>query len=537
MYGYVYAPAASWPQRKCELKQKAAANGKSIADKHAEIVRQFQQIANTKAQLGLSSESIAKLESAFFSTYKKATSGYWGGGLWDGFYRYASNPSRQGLYFLVGEQLRDRDIESLTPSARRFSMILGHLADALRKEDEIMRKCGEMIARSTSLRNATFEDIDAERAEYAQIGAACMDVLAEIEQCLDAARETTRRGAKEVWPEKKHFGKRFAISAALYCMAGGIAIAGLIASSGTLAVVGVVLTMVIRVVSLGSIRGFDRERGWKSIESLLASTKQLIETEGATMKTYLDISDRRAALAREDRVWDLLTDLRTQTRGLNGRVSAMAEQVSSVVSGMDSLRDNVGQRFDAMEQRFGAVEQRFGAVEQQFGAVEQRFGAVEQRFGAVEQRFGAVEQRVGAVEQRFGAVEQRLGAVEERFGAVEERFGAVEERLGAVEERFGAVEERFGTVGERFGAMEQRFETMEVGMETALTTGFSGVESKLDDFRSDLQRLSRVQEAMSARLAMAMPATYPAQAARSNRPMPERANSWSPYTHSSARRV
>ncbi|VVE52606.1 hypothetical protein PCO31111_04830 [Pandoraea communis] len=437
MYGYVYAPAAPWSQGKCELKQKAATSGKSIAEKHEEIVRQFQQIANTKAQLGLSSESITRLESAFASTYKKATSGYWGGGLWDGFYRYTSNPSRQGLYFLMGEQLHDRDIDSLTPSARRFSMILGHLADALRKEEEILRKCGEMVERSTALRSATFEDADAQRAEYTKIGAECMDVLAEVEQCLNAARETIRCGSKEVWPERKHFGKRFAMSAVLYCIAGGLAIAALIASSGTLAIVGVVLAIVIRVVSLGSIRGFDRERGWKSVESLLASTKQLIETEGATMKTYLDISDRRAALAREDMMWNLLQDVRTQTQGTDARVSAMAEQMSGVVSSVDSLRGDVR----------------------------------------------ALQGTVDALQSDVGRQSQALNTTQE-----------------------------------------------------TLVSGFSGVERKLDDFRSDLQRLSRLQEVTSMRSAMVALSTFPTgDASYRNRQMPERANSWSPYTHAGAR--
>lgn len=433
MYGYVYAPAASWPQETCKLKRKATTSGPSIADKHAEIVRQFQRIANTKAQLGLSNESITRLESAFFSTYRKATSGYWGGGLWDGFYRYTSNPHRHGLYALVGEQVHDRDMDSLTPSARRFSMILGQLAEALRREEEILRKCGEMTARSTALASATFEDIDRERAEYAKIGADCLEVLAEVEQCLDAARETIRRGAKEVWPDRKHFGKRFAISGVLYGIAGGIAIAGLIVSSGTLAVVAVALTMVIRIVSLGSIRGFDRERGWKSVESLLANTKQFIETEGATMKTSLYISNQRAALAREDRVWEMLTDLRSQASGLNGQVSAMAQQINGVVSRMDSLRDN-------MDQRFLAVD--------------------------------------------------------------------------------------------------QRFDTMESGMNATLAAGFSSMDSKLEDFRRDLQRLSRSQEAASTRSTMVALSRFPTgEAPNDSRPPPERANSWSPYTHAGARRA
>lgn len=433
MHGYVFAPAAAtWPQRKCELKRAAVTGDKSIAEKHAEIVQQFQQIANTKAQLGMNCDAISHLESAFLSTYKKATSGYWGGGLWDGFYRYASNSSRQGLYFLVGEQLHDRNIERLTPSARRFSMILGHLADALRQEEEIVRKCGEMAARSESLRNATFEDIDAERAEYAKIGTAFMDALADIEQCLAAVRETIRRGSKEVWPDQKHFGKRFAISAALYCVAGGIAIAALITSSGVLAVVGLALTMLIRAVSLGSIRGFDRERGWKSIESLLASTKQLIETEGTTMRTYLDMSDRRAALAREDMVWDLLKDMRTQARHLNGRVNTMAEQVASVASGMDSLQ---------------------------------------------------------------------------------------------------------GTVGSLQSDVGQQSRALNTAQDT-LATGFSDVQRKLDDFKRDLQRLSNLHETASARSTLVALSAFPAaEVPRSNRTMPERAHSWSPYTHGSARRA
>jgi archaellum component FlaC len=540
MYGYVYAPAAAtWPQSKCELKRGAAADGKSIAEKHAEIVQQFQRIANTKAQLGLSGESITKLESAFFSTYKKATSGYWGGGLWDGCYRYGSNRHRQGLYFLVAEQLNDRNIDRLTPSARRFSLILGHLAQALRKEEEILRKCAEMTVRSTALRRMTFEDIDAERAEYAKIGAECADVLAEIEQCLASVRETIGRGSKEVWPEKKHYGKRFAISALLYGVAGGIAIAALLVSSGVLVIVGLALTMVIRAVSLGSIRGFDRERGWKSIESLLASTKQLIETEGATMRAYLDISDRRAALAREDMVWNMLKDMRTQTSDLNGRVNTMAEQVRSVASGVDSLTGDVrlqsralgafGQRLDSLQEGFEHQSRTIGSIQEGVEQQSRTMGSIQK---SVEQQSRKVSSLQESVEQQSRAMGSIRDSVEQQSRTMNSLQESVAQQARAMDALRGNVAEQSRTIGSLQGNVEQQSRAQE-----ALTKRFSGVESKIDDFRRDLQRLSRVPEAARAQLALPMPATFAPQAPDPSRQAPQRANSWSPYVHGNARRV
>jgi uncharacterized protein (DUF3084 family) len=143
-----------------------------------------------------------------------------------------------------------------------------------------------------------------------------------------------------------------------------------------------------------------------------------------------------------------------------------------------------------------------------------------------------MDRRFDAVDQRFETMDRRFDAVDQRFETMDRRFDAVDQRFETMDRRFDAVDQRFEAMDRRFDAVDQRVETMEGGLNTTLATGFSGVERKLEDFRRDLQRLSRMQEVASTRSALVALSRLPAgEVTPRGRPVPERANSWSPYTH------
>ncbi|WP_150553526.1 hypothetical protein [Pandoraea soli] len=508
MYRYGFAPGAgSWPQPKCARRREAVTYGKSIADKHAEIVGQFRQIANAKAQLGLDCGALSRLESAFFSTYKKATSGYWGGGLWDGVYRYVGNASRSGPYCQVGEQLNDHDVDSLTPSARRFSAILGHLTEALRKEQEILTKCLATAQRSVASGGATFDDRAIQMAASQSQSTERADGVAEIERCLAGVRESIALATKEVWPERKHYGKRVVITSSLYSAAAAVAVAGLFLSGGLLGVVATVMTLVIRGVSVGSIRGFDRERGWKSVESLLASTKQFIETEGTMMRSYLDVADRRAALEREDMVWNLLTGIKSglgqvnhHVDSLDSRAGVLSKQMATVANRMDGRLDGITGQVDTLTHRFDGFTTQASSFTDQAGKLTGQVGCLTDGFGKLTDQVDNLTGQVGSLTDRFGKLTDQVGSLSTRLDGVTGQVDTLTNRLDTLSSEVAA--------------------------------GFANTDAKFESFRKDLQRLTRVQEMMAARLAL-MP--YPPAAPRAERRGLTRTNSLSALSDAAPR--
>ncbi|VVE45772.1 Chromosome partition protein Smc [Pandoraea cepalis] len=557
MYRYGFAPGAgSWPQPKCTHGREAVTYGKSIAEKHAEIVGQFRRIANAKAQLGLDCGALSRLESAFFSTYKKATSGYWGGGLWDGVYRYVGNPSRSGPYCQVGEQLNDHDVDSLTPSARRFSAILGHLTEALRKEQEILAKCLATAQRSVASSGATFDDRAIQMTASQSQSTERADSVAEIERCLAGVRESIALATKEVWPERKHYGKRVVMTSSLYSAAAAVAVAGLFLSGGLLGVVATVMTLVIRGVSLGSIRGFDRERGWKSVESLLASTKQFIETEGTMMRSYLDVADRRAALERESMVWNLLTGIKTglgqvnsHVDSLDSRAGVLSTQMATVANRMDGRLDGITGQVNTLTHRFdgfttqassftdqagkltGQVGKLTGQVDNFTGQVGKLTGKVDNFTGQFDHLAGQVDNLTGQVDNLTGQV----GGLTDGFGKLTDQVDNLSGQVGSLTDRFGKLTDQVGSLSTRLDGVTGQVDTLTNRLDTLsseVAAGFANTDAKFESFRKDLQRLTRVQEMMAARLAL-MP--YPAAAPRAERRGLTRTNSLSALSDAAPR--
>ncbi|WP_150591279.1 hypothetical protein [Pandoraea eparura] len=416
--------------------------------------------------------------------------------------------------------MNDRDVDSLTPSARRFSAILAHLAQALRKEQDILTKCLAVTQRSAAFGEATFGDPDVQRTASQRLSVERADGVAEIERCLAGVREAIALASKEVWPEQKHYGKRLVMSTSLYSVAAAVAVAGLFVSGGILGVVATVMTLVIRAVSLGSIRGFDRERGWKSVESLLASTKQFIETEGTMMRTYLDVADRRAALEREDMVWNLLKDIKhglgavgsrvdsldSRVGSLDSRVGALSNQMEAVANRLDGRVDELTDRFDGFADRLDGFAGRLDGFNDRLDGFTGRLDGFTDQFSSLTGRVDTLTDRVDTLTDRFDTLTTEVNAgfssVDAKFENVDARFNSVDAKFENVDARFNSVDAKFENVDGRFNSVDAEFENVD--------GRFNSVDAKLDGFRSDLQRLSRAQEMMAARLPIA---PYPLAAA------------------------
>ncbi|VVD88373.1 hypothetical protein [Pandoraea anhela] len=370
MFGYVYAPAvAKWPVGQKRVQCDGAGMGPSIAEKRAEIAARFASITNARSRLGMSTHDIGELEASFEKSFRKATSGYWKGGLWDGCWRYRSSIGQHGVYSRVRDQLAVRNPENLTPSAKRFREILVRLEEVLIREQEAIAHCTRLRDRAAMLEGKVFADASDERAAYAAVKADCAAAIAHTSRCLADARRALVLASKQVWPDKKHYGKRFSLSGGLYLAAATVAALALAKVGLVIAVIGFAVTMLIRIVSLGSIRGFDRERGWKATESLLESTKQLLRNEETEMRTYLEGIQAKTSQRLDDLVWNRLGDLvdgqqqmsqdlrglEQRMAGMDQRMDGMDRRIGDVSNKLDGMRDGLNDRMDSMRADLRAV--------------------------------------------------------------------------------------------------------------------------------------------------------------------------------------
>ncbi|WP_150625936.1 hypothetical protein [Pandoraea captiosa] len=374
MFGYVYAPAvAKWPVRQKRVQVDAVSQTGtklSIAEKRAEIAGRFASIANARSRLGMSTQDIGDLGAAFDKSYRKATSGYWKGGLWDGCWRYPSSIGQHGAYSRVRDQLDVRHPDRLTPSARRFREILERLNEVLIKEEEAIGHCERICDRAANLARDTYASPSDERAAYAGVKADCSALIAQTSRCLADARRSVGLASKQVWPEKKHYGKRFSLSGGLYLAAATVAALALAKVGLAIAVIGFAVTMLIRIVSLGSIRGFDRERGWKATESMLESTKQWLRNEETEMRTYLEGIQASASQRLDDMMWDTLGVLK------DGQQDTMRR--------LDQLESTTARQFASLEMR---LSNRIGGIESRFDGLDGRIDRVENRLDSLSEKF------------------------------------------------------------------------------------------------------------------------------------------------------
>lgn len=469
MFGYVYAPAAAVLPRRHDVHRSAGAPRGSLDARRAEIVERFEQIANARDRLGLSNVATRKLQKTFATSYAKATSGYWRGGLCDAFWRCGSASRASGLLGFVGDQTTVGDRHSLTPSAKRFSRILEKLTEVLAHEHEALQTCIDVARSVEELGARPPTHVQGEWRSRLEVESEASALMATIDLHLDEVREALGEASKHVVPERKHYGKRFWISSALYAISVGIGIAALIASGGSFAaIIGIValaFTTVIRLQSLASIRGFDRDRAWKSIEGLLADTRHFLESEGAMMKTQMNVQATRARLERDTMVWNQLNalsaDLAKATQAqqardaiVTKRLDGLSEEFAKAALARREDDAHVRRRLDGLSAEL-AKETR--ARQDSEARVSHRFDGLSSEF---EKAARAQEARDKQVRHRLDALSSDLKALAGTTGERFDRVGADVNRLTVIEADVASLRTTQAEGYARLSAGQDRLERM-----------------------------------------------------------------------------
>lgn len=267
--------------------------GQSIAEKRAAICAKFDELKNIRRESSADMRYVEALEKKFEKTFDKATSGYRRGGLWDAGWRSWGQPVKLRPYHFVGDYLNEKNIDRLAPSAKRFTLILDQLIEALGRGQQLMEARDQVknLCRPLNVAehaNAPGQDISpVETSEFV-----CRLVEASRQSC-ELARQALDEASEQVCSDKKHYGKRQIISGCLFGIAAIVGGLSLAHSGFGLALLAYGVATLFRVVGLASIRGFDRDRGWKSIEGLLEATERFIMREGDEMKTDASLAQLR----------------------------------------------------------------------------------------------------------------------------------------------------------------------------------------------------------------------------------------------------
>lgn len=472
MFGYVYAPAVAVLPRRHDVPRAVKGLGGSIDARRAEIVARLEQIANARDRLGLSNVATRKLQKTFVTSYAKATSGYWRGGLCDAFWRCGSASRASGLLGFVGDQTTVSDARRLTPSARRFSRILEKLTEVLAHEHQALQTCIDVARSVEELGARPPSHVQGEWRSRLEVESEASALMATIDLHLDEVREALGQASKQVVPEKKHYGKRFWISSALYAVSVGIGIAALIASGGSFAaIIGIAaltFTTVIRLQSLASIRGFDRDRAWKSIEGLLADTRHFLESEGAMMKTQMNVQATRARLERDTMVWNQLNAL---SADLAKATQAQQARDAFVTNRLEGLSEDFAKEALARREDDAQVRRRLDGLSADL-AKETR----------------ARQESEARVSHRLDGLSTGL---EKATRAQEARDKQVWHRLDALSSDLKALA---GTTGERFDRVEadvNRLTVLEADVASLKTTQAEGY-ARLSAGQDRLERMLKV---------------------------------------------
>ncbi|MGR9585261.1 hypothetical protein [Pandoraea sputorum] len=358
-----------------DIPMRVYAKGTSIAQKRDEIVAQLAQIRNAQQARGGSTYSVDNLSAAFEKSYSKATAGYWRGGLRDPFWRCLLVPDSPGfICSMVAEQLNEACEERLTPSAKRFLKILTCLNEALSHQREMWRGYESLLAQPDARRESAPDDVDADWRMLDDRKRGHMLFRAETASLIEDMRRAVDEARSNVRPEKKHHGKREAINGGLYTIAAIASGIALLVSTWAVAIIGFCITMMIRCVSLGSIRGFDREKGWKAVEGLLDQTKDFINREENAM--YLSLSQGISmAQADQDRlVW---TQLRKNWNAVNQISERLEKNTERLQSNTERLQSN-SERLQSNSERLQSNSERLQTTCDAVRELKQDIGSLDQ---------------------------------------------------------------------------------------------------------------------------------------------------------------
>lgn len=456
--------------------------GASIAEKHSEIAVQLRQIRNAREGLGVSTYSLNKLSATFEKAYDKATASYWRGGIRDPFWRCLATPDSPGfLCSMVADQLDECCADLMTPSARRFLKVLTSLSEALETERQILSRCEQVVAANDVARHsASCVSPDDGWGPLDEAKRSCLALRNETSPLVDRMREAVDRARANVRPEKKHHGKREAINGGLYLGAVVVSVIALAVTSSIVAVVGFVVTMLIRCVSLGSIRGFDREKGWKAVESLLDQAKDFINSEEYTMHRVLDTKLLLAQFDQEKLNWE---------RGQ--RALALGERAL--------------ERADRMLADMGSLRQHVGVIDQNVGSLQKNLSVFQQDVGSLRKDVGVVQQDVGSLRKDVGVLQQDMGSLRQDVGVLRNDMGSLRGDVGTLQQDMGSVKQSVGTLQKNFVALSDDFKDMRnmIMFDSASRRGappISGPSSAVAPQRSSMERATSLETFQAPRV-------------------------------------
>lgn len=225
------------------------------------------------------------------------------------------------------------------------------------------------------------------------------------------------------------------------------------------------------------------------------------------MRSYLDVADRRAALEREDMVWNLLTGIKSglgqvnhHVDSLDSRAGVLSKQMATVANRMDGRLDGITGQVDTLTHRFDGFTTQASSFTDQAGKLTGQVGCLTDGFGKLTDQVDNLTGQVGSLTDRFGKLTDQVGSLSTRLDGVTGQVDTLTNRLDTLSSEVAA--------------------------------GFANTDAKFESFRKDLQRLTRVQEMMAARLAL-MP--YPPAAPRAERRGLTRTNSLSALSDAAPR--
>lgn len=101
-------------------------------------------------------------------------------------------------HYLVAHQLDVTDTDQLTPSAKRFTLILDHMSEALLQEQEALAKCNELGLLKAEVRTLEAQGGEAEWAGRERTAILSRKLIIEIAEHRDNARKALARAGEQV---------------------------------------------------------------------------------------------------------------------------------------------------------------------------------------------------------------------------------------------------------------------------------------------------------------------------------------------------
>ncbi|MFJ2991730.1 hypothetical protein [Pandoraea sp. NPDC087047] len=408
--------------------------GASIGEKYSEIASQLERIRNAQQALGVSTYAVDKLSAAFNKSYDKATAGYWRGGLRDPFWRCLTTPNSPGFFCsMVADQLEAQCPELLTPSARRFLKILNSLTEMLEVERDLLSQYEQLVKSNAAERQSEprgeWDALDRAKRRSMALRAETAPMMEQMRRAVDRARSCVR-------PEKKHHGKREAINGGLYVAAAMVTGVAFLVSTSVIAIASFAVTMLIRCVSLGSIRGFDREKGWKAVEGLLDQAKEFINSEENNMYatltgmiSFAQADQDRLIWEQGQRTWDLAKATHEQMQRTHDQVQRTNDQVQKTWDLAKAAHEQ-GQRTYEQMQRTHEQGQR---TYEQMQRTHEQLQSTQDRMQSTQDRMQRTQDRMQRTQDQMQKTQEQMQG---QLGSLDHKVGSLEQTVTSLSGEF-----------------------------------------------------------------------------------------------------